>query len=501
MKVIAMYLPQFHRTVENDKWWGEGFTDWVSTRKAVPLFDGHYQPHIPFHNNYYDLADTGTLRWQSELMLQYSVDGLCFYHYYFENGRKILEKPSELLLRNKDINMPFCFCWANESWARSWSGIIGANAWNESAENDKKNDKRTNGMLLKQAYGKEKDWEQHFYYLLPFFKDERYLRQDNKPIFIFYRANLIDCLPAMTECWQKLAKVNGLNGIYFIANNIGAGQQSYIQAQLYHEPVKSNTYFIENQFDNREKHISYDRLWERILETPLQQEKVYYGGFVSYDDTPRRKQKGIVVTGAVPEKFGYYLTKLMAKNKKQGNEITFINAWNEWGEGMHLEPDEKFGYGFLEQILLAKKNYEKEVNNIEAKEYSSSVMLDMQKRTDKFEMYLNDMDMWMSLKEHGINISDFFRDSDINNVGIYGYGIMGRHLIEELNKSFKIIVIDKQRDKICCDYPVYLPEECPKVDVIIVASYFYMEQITYDMNTDIKLISLGDIIHQLWSKL
>lgn len=123
MRVIAMYLPQFHRVKENDIWWGEGFTEWTSVRSAERLFPGHEQPHVPLHGNYYDLLQPETMRWQAELMKRFGVDGMCFYHYYFKDGRKILEKPAENLLQWKDIDMPFCFSWANESWVRSWSRL------------------------------------------------------------------------------------------------------------------------------------------------------------------------------------------------------------------------------------------------------------------------------------------------------------------------------------------------------------------------------------------
>lgn len=123
MKIFTMYLPQFHRTLENDAWWGEGFTDWVSTKNVAPLFSGHVQPRIPLNSNYYDLTEKETMKWQAELMHQYGIDGMCIYHYWFKDGRKVLEKPAENLLKWKDIDMPFCFYWANESWARSWSNV------------------------------------------------------------------------------------------------------------------------------------------------------------------------------------------------------------------------------------------------------------------------------------------------------------------------------------------------------------------------------------------
>ena len=493
MKVVAMYLPQFHRTDENDKWWGEGFTDWDSTRKAQALFEGHYQPHEPLDGNYYDLSKKETLQWQASLMKKYGVDAMCFYHYYFEQGRMVLEKPSELLLSNKDIDMPFCFCWANETWARSWSGVKGANAWNEVAENDANND---DGILLKQVYGNERAWEEHFNYLLPFFKDERYLRVNGRPVFLFYRTKLIDCVEKMTQKWNELAVKNGLEGVYFIANDPAPSQLGFVDAELFHEPVKSNTYFIESQFTDKEKHVDYDALWNQILQTPLENRKVYYGGFVSYDDTPRRGKRGIAVTGANPKSFCNYLSLLMKKNEMAGNEITFINAWNEWGEGMHLEPDCKYGYGFLESILEAKDNYGK-VFWDDAKSNIGSTSM---KRCEKFELYLNDLDLWLTLREKGISLCEYLENSSVKTVAICGFGIMGRHLMVELEKKYDVFVIDRQGNRLECSKPVFSFENAPDSDVTIIASYYYFNDIRADLVGRKNIISLGDMIHWTWSE-
>ena len=134
MKTIAMYLPQFHRVKENDAWWGEGYTEWTAVKNAKPLFEGHNQPRVPLHENYYNLLEKSTMEEQAELAQQYGVDGFCFYHYYFKDGRKILEKPAENLLNWTDIKLPFCFCWANETWARTWSNVGNKNSWNEQLE-------------------------------------------------------------------------------------------------------------------------------------------------------------------------------------------------------------------------------------------------------------------------------------------------------------------------------------------------------------------------------
>ena len=195
MKVLAMYLPQFHRVDENDEWWGEGYTEWTAVKKGEKLFPGHEQPRVPMKHNYYDLLKKETMQWQTELMKKYKVYGMCFYHYYFQKGRKILEKPAENLLKWKDIDMPFCFSWANETWARTWSKLTGTNTWNSREE--KAHEIGDDGILLKQEYGGEEDWENHFYYLQPFFEDIRYIRVENKPVFIIYKPDEISCLLQM----------------------------------------------------------------------------------------------------------------------------------------------------------------------------------------------------------------------------------------------------------------------------------------------------------------
>lgn len=494
MKVLAMYLPQFHRVKENDEWWGEGFTDWVSTKNAKPLYEGHYQPHVPQDNNYYDLSNIESMRWQSELMHRYSVDGVCMYHYWFEKGKRILEKPAEILLDHKDIDMPFCFSWANETWARSWGNVKEANVWSNLCEPDV----QSKSILLKQEYGNEEDWRVHFNYLLPFFRDPRYIKYNGKPLFMIYKTRLINCLDDMLTCWRKWIKEEGFDDLYIIGSGCNPGDYSSINAELYHEPLRANKSLIENIFTAGIKKINYNSIWNNIIYETTK-ENTYYGGFVSYDDTPRRGVEGIVVEDVSPKKFGEYLSKLMAKNYKQGNEFVFINAWNEWGEGMHLEPDEKNGYAFLEQIPLAKQNYKdielfNEVNN---ERYNA-----VKRQSDKYEMYLNDLDRWMTLRETNISIASLLKKYNAKKIAIYGYGIMGKHLKNELEQAGMTVeaIIDIQKNKIHVDVPVFSPnEEIPNVDLIIVSSYYFMNDIKINSNS--KVVSLGAIINEGYSEL
>ena len=201
MKIIAFYLPQFHAIPENDKWWGKGFTEWINVKKATPLFNGHYQPRVPLNKNYYNLLDGGTMAWQVELAKHYGIYGFCFYHYWF-NGHLLLEKPVENYLNNHELNLPFCICWANEHWTNGWVS-------------------KENKILIAQKYGGVAEWKKHFYYLLDFIKDPRYIKLDNKPLVIIYRPELIDSRNEMLDCWQELAINEGLSGLTFAYQQLG----------------------------------------------------------------------------------------------------------------------------------------------------------------------------------------------------------------------------------------------------------------------------------------
>lgn len=197
IKTIAFYLPQFYTFPENDEWWGKGFTEWTNVKKAKPLFWGHQMPEVPYNNNYYDLSNVDNMIWQSKLAMKYGVDGFCYYHYWFKNGKKLLEIPVENMLNNEEVEIPFCLCWANEAWARTWDG-------NEA------------DVLMPQEYDEDIDsLKKHFYYLLPFFKDKRYIKEHNKPLFIIYKPYLIQDINKLMECWNELAIQEGFNGIFW----------------------------------------------------------------------------------------------------------------------------------------------------------------------------------------------------------------------------------------------------------------------------------------------
>lgn len=365
-KIIACYLPQYHEIPENNKWWGQGFTEWTNVKKAKPVFDWQKQPKVPLGQKYYNLLDKETVSWQTDLANKYGVYGFCYFHYYF-NGKKLLEKPAENLLKWKDINQKFCFFWANESWARTWTAVKNSNTW--VCEDEKETCKP--GLLMEQAYGDEDDWKKHFEYLLPFFLDERYIKVDNKPMFYIYHINAITCLNDMLSLWNRLARQNGLNGIHVVSINspvhdapgveaiahynfptADSGIYSVIAKKLVHKIKRS----ICCLFTHMEKDVwEYDEMWDAILSMkPYGNVQNYPGAFVNYDDTPRRGSRGVMMKNASAEKFEHYMRRLLERaNKIYKSEYVLLAAWNEWGEGNYLEPDEDNQYAYLEALKRA----------------------------------------------------------------------------------------------------------------------------------------------------
>lgn len=368
MKVIAFYLPQFHAIPENDKWWGNGFTEWVNVKNAKPLFEGHNQPRVPLDNNYYNLLDDAVKKWQVSLAKEYGVYGFCFYHYWFD-GKLLLEKPVEQFLDNKKLDIHFCISWANEHWTNAW----------KSNGNTK--------VLIEQHYGNEKEWEDHFNYLLPFFKDCRYIVNNNKPLFIIYRPELIDCLEEMLDLWNKLAIKNGFDGIDFAYQTAGYTLSTRCNEDLFSYAIeyqpnaarvfrhtsnsnrldilkKSLLTIIENNFkiDLRQakrsiqdlEHFDYKELWEYIVNMRPRNNKCIPGAFVDWDNTSRRGKTGFVADGASPEVFESFMKRQIMNAKYNYNkDMIFIFSWNEWAEGGYLEPDETNRYGYLEAIQNA----------------------------------------------------------------------------------------------------------------------------------------------------
>lgn len=348
-KVFAMYLPQYHEIKENSKFWGKGFTDWVGVRNSKPLYDSHRQPRVPLDKNYYDLSDAESIRWQSKLAKDAGISGFGIYHYWFNENQNLLDTPPKLILENKDIDIHFFFAWDNTSWVRSWSKIRG-NDWFPTGERDENNSSPQ--VLVQYELGREPQWEKHFDWLLQFFRDDRYEKKENKPLFMILSPSKE--IVEMARFWDHLAKENGLGGIHFIFrwDAVHIKDNELIKGYSYFKYEPSTTGWssliprvmsrlLRKTGKEKLKKYDYDRIWRNILKyTTKNQKLMYYCGFVDYDDTPRRGAKGRVVEGMTPEKFGSYLKKLYDISSKQNKDYMFITAWNEWGEGAYLEPDE-----------------------------------------------------------------------------------------------------------------------------------------------------------------
>ncbi|MGE9842295.1 glycosyltransferase WbsX family protein [Selenomonas bovis] len=481
MKVIAMYLPQFHRVKENDAWWGKGFTEWMSVRSAERLFPGHEQPHVPLHDNYYDLLQPETMRWQADLMKQYGVDGMCFYHYYFKDGRKILEKPAENLLRWKNIDMPFCFSWANESWVRSWSRLFKreGNLWTAKFERQGA-DETDDGVLLAQEYGGESAWRAHYAYLSPFFHDARYICYEGRPVFVIYKPDNIPCLKEMVDCWQELSKEDGFPGLYVIGTNVRRAREKGLSNSMLQEPQDTLArWYSQNNFKNADhvmKSIPYDEIWQRIIDKPVEPGQCL-GGFSGYDDSPRHGHGAVVIKGRNPEIFGRMMYELLAKAEQNHAPFLFLNAWNEWGEGMYLEPDEAYGYQFLEALHEAKERLAhrglkvKPVmseRTMRALQAENSVL---QANCDRYRGYWQVMDQWLMLLESGKSIVNWLRVHGYAQVAVYGYGMLGKHLVRQMEQEQlpPVYLIDQQPEKDSGSLPLMtLEDELPAADLVIV---------------------------------
>lgn len=367
-KIIANYLPQYHRIPENDMWWGDGFTDWVVTKKAKPLFDGHNQPRQPLNDNYYDLSKVEDIRWQVQLAKKYGVYGFGIYHYWFNSNQMLLNKPAEIINANGDIDINYHFIWDNASWIRTWKTMKNSNQWVINT-NEKKQNEQDDGILAKLDYGNESDWKKHYDYLRQHFIDNRYIKIDNKPVFtIFNPMNETDTLKKMIDYWDILAKQDGFNGIFVVSKKNHRGIRVG-NCEMTYEPgscMTSGDYLeirilvkIINKINKILKkpniYQSYDSVWKRIIKKAELHgpDDVLLSGFVDFDDTPRRGNSARIILGSTPDKFYKYLKKLIEVCNKNNKEFLYITAWNEWGEGAYLEPDKTNGYKYLEALKKA----------------------------------------------------------------------------------------------------------------------------------------------------
>ena len=355
-RVLAYYLPQFHPIPENDEWWGKGFTEWTNVGKAKPLFPGHYQPHVPADLGYYDLRVPETREAQAQMAREYGVEGFVYWHYWFGNGKRLLERPFNEVLASGKPDFPFALAWANETWAGFAFG----------ADN-----KRL--PLIEQTYPGDDDYIAHFYAVLPAFRDERYIKCEGKPIFIIYKPDQLPNAGHFIELWQRLAVENGLKGIYFIAHS----QNKYTNEQITECRAIRETegYDAINIVNYVQKSTRDLPLWIHIIRSIFHkwvrlipdiqpydinlfrsrfdvEETVFPTIFPNWDHTPRTGKGGSVLYDATPQKFGEAVKMAVqdASKKTEDKRFIFIKSWNEWAEGNYLEPDLKYGRQWLDAM-------------------------------------------------------------------------------------------------------------------------------------------------------
>ena len=358
MNTIAFHLPQYHPTPDNDRWWGKGFTEWTNVTKAKPLFEGHYQPHLPADLGFYDLRLPESRAAQAELAKQYGLDGFCYYHYWF-NGRRILERPVADILKLGEPDFPFCLCWANENWTRKWDGL-------------------DQELLLEQMYSPEDDLA-HIRSLLPVFADRRYIKVDGKPLFLVYRSARLPDASATMARWRQEAEKFGLPGLFLVRVESFADEQGDPRSQgfdvaLEFQPFLRDPWSLQvnrRKWWHRKKlgtgerafsdHlvIKYSDLAKRAMAMTPPDYPYVRSVCPGFDNTARKQTRGVIFTDSTPEVYEKWLSHVVAQSleaeARNGKEssFVFINAWNEWAEGNHLEPCRRWGHAYLEATRRA----------------------------------------------------------------------------------------------------------------------------------------------------
>jgi glycosyltransferase involved in cell wall biosynthesis len=341
VRPIAFYLPQFHPIPENDRWWGEGFTEWTNVVKAEPLFPGHHQPHMPADVGFYDLRLPDVREAQAELAAAYGIHGFAYYHYWF-HGKQLLEKPFDQVLKSGEPSFPFCLCWANEPWSRRWDG-------------------RPHDVLQHQSYSTADDVE-HIRWLLPALADPRAIAIDGKPVFIVYQAQDLPEPARTVDIWREEVARAGLPGIYLMTVETGwdAGWDATkvgFDAKILFQPQFSVLDQIPTLFVGPESMRVYD--YETAVQALMNPEPAPYRRFETvcarWDNSPRTGANAVVLHRSTPEVYGEWLTTVISRalTEPEDQRLVFLNAWNEWAEGAHLEPDQLYGRGYLEATRRA----------------------------------------------------------------------------------------------------------------------------------------------------
>lgn len=339
-RIVALYLPQFHPIPENDAWWGEGFTEWTHVRRARPLFPGHDQPRVPGELGYYSLLDPSVRAQQAALAAAHGVSAFCYYHYWFD-GKQLLERPLAEVLASGEPDFPFCLCWANESWTGIWHGA-------------------PDRVLIEQTYPGREDHIRHFHSLLPALCDRRYLRIRDQPVLLVYRPTAIPAVESMVDLWRELAARAGLPGLHFIGmrgyrpgwKGGSDGFDASTTARL--PPAPSPGLLPRRIVSGENRAFLYDHA--DAVDLLIQPVELGFRDYPcigpGWDNTPRLGGQGVVLHNSRPALFRRSVETALERVRdwEVEDRLIFVKSWNEWGEGNYLEPDARFGRGYLEAL-------------------------------------------------------------------------------------------------------------------------------------------------------
>ena len=355
-RVIAFYLPQYHPIQENDDFWGKGFTEWTNVGKAKPLFRGHYQPRVPADLGYYDLRMPEVREAQAEMAREAGIEGFMYWHYWFGNGKRLMADIFDAVLKSGKPDFPFCLGWANHSWT--------THSWNPSAQNKK------DGIIVEQLYPGKEDYINHFYTVLPAFKDKRYITVDEKPIFVFYAPLDFPDIKLFMNLWHDLAIKNGLKGIHFVGLTSGWVENSQKVLDLGVDAIISgNQWHAESQVKGKIRKMVEHKVREIYPKVLLNKYKYkdiikhlftdfdklvncYPSIIPQWDRSARSGRRAVIYTGSTPELFKKHIEEAIAivSEKPEEKRIVFLRSWNEWAEGNYMEPDLKFGHSYLNSL-------------------------------------------------------------------------------------------------------------------------------------------------------
>lgn len=355
-RVIAMYLPQYHPIPENDDVWGKGFTEWNNVAKARPLFKGHHQPNIPADLGFYDLRLPETRELQAQLAREAGIEGFMYWHYWFGNGKRLLERPFNEVLESGKPDFPFCLGWANHDWKTSTWTTMG--------------NLQKNHMICEQTYPGDDDYIAHFNYCLQAFKDHRYIKVDGKPFFLVYRASSMPDSHHFFDLWNKLARDNGFPGIHFVGLSLTHDDNfEQIFASGYDAVAHSSIWEACEKTIGKKRKIIMQNIRQKFDWVPLdkyrysdvckylfnnmdKQSNVYPCILPGWDRSPRSGRKAVILYGSSPDLWKKHIQDAydLVKDKDEEHRIIILRSWNEWGEGNYVEPDERWGHAYLNAL-------------------------------------------------------------------------------------------------------------------------------------------------------